>query len=110
MRRGPAHVGRKVIAKLPVGGTDDAIRPAEDEEGCSGSEPPEGFLVLSQSVGLAGDPSEENKGGDNGGKKETLADDTQILAGLDAWDGSRVGELFARRVRQTASHHGTCHE
>lgn len=73
---GGTHVGREVIAVLPVGCRHDPVRPSDNEERCSSGKPPERFLVLAESLCLAHDPREEDIRGNDGDKEEALTDDS----------------------------------
>lgn len=100
-----AYVGRKVIAVLPVCGTEDPINTSQDEERSSSDNPPKSLFRLVEPLGFSEYDGDHDKSGEDGGKEDTLSDDSKVLAGLDSRDGSWIGEFFRSGSSQAASDH-----
>lgn len=102
---GGTHIGREVIAILPICRAEDPIYASKDQEGGSRRNPPKGFFRFIEPLGFSEDEPHHDIGGEDGDEKDTLTDDSKMLASLDLWYGSRIGELFWCGSAQTSSDH-----
>ena len=79
---------------MPICGTQNPVDTSQDKEWGGSSDPPKGFFRLLEPLSFSTDNAHHDVRGEDRDKEDTLAYNSETLAGTNPRNGPWIGEFF----------------